>query len=563
MTLANDDILITLYDLKRLFLYSLPLLRRIALYTFICAFVFFLFKKPQYLARATFKQMNKQTDIPLIGSPLLKLKEFSPFEQNSPIFSVMHSDLVLKDVVEKLGMQINCERGVSSLLKRAWTNIRNELGLELAYPDPFVFRNASFLGDKPLYFYLRPINSEHFEILNLSKKQIAIGQLGRPVDLPECSFTLAAFPRKYACNYTYAFKVSPWFGIVASIRQAFELRRFKLDKNVYTLYFQNHDRMQSADFLNQVMASYEEYFHRENEQICQAQVRYLEKRKADLTKEFTVALQEHCRYLQENIDAIGYMGYEQERCAFTGLHNTFNSKLFDIDIELKRMQSLHNPHIVIEEKDMTALTLPAAKDLYLHCLEKKNRFESEIKEHLLLQKRLNDPQFEISSLSRLLGDAVSAGLVQAASTVALKLKDGENRTVREQQRLQEELDTQKRFLHQHLTHLVDLQQTQLGIISDKIQTLQQQTINLLQGEKQLIEQKVAEIKEKIATLPEKWQRENLLLLKKEMGAHMLTAMTQLFESKNLNQKLYQASSSHLDLSIPPLRPRSPFLLVYS
>jgi hypothetical protein len=129
--------------------------------------------------------------------------------------------------------------------------------------------------------------------------------------------------------------------------------------------------------------------------------------------------------------------------------------------------------------------------------------------------------------------------------------------------LKEELDTQKRFLHQHLTHMIDLEKSQIKLLSNKIDSLQQQTRHLLDAEKHLLQEKLDELHLKMSSLPEKWHRENLLLLKKELGSRIIGSMTQLVETKNLHQKLYQVSSKHLDLSVPPLKPLSPHLLLYS
>jgi tyrosine-protein kinase Etk/Wzc len=209
------------------------------------------------------------------------------------------------------------------------------------------------------------------------------------------------------------------------------------------------------------------------------------------------------------------------------------------------------------------LTLQSAKTLYLQYTEKKDVSEAQLRERIFLRDRLNNPDFELSSLSTFLTDSVSLALTQRATDIALKIKDGENRTAREQERLKEELETQKHFLHQHLTHMIELEKLQLRLLSHKIDSLQGQTLNLLDAEKNLLKDKLTELNKKMSSLPEKWRRENLLLLKKEFGSRIIGSMTQLVETKNLNQKLYQVSSKHLDLSIPPLKAQHPHLILFS
>jgi hypothetical protein len=234
----------------------------------------------------------------------------------------------------------------------------------------------------------------------------------------------------------------------------------------------------------------------------------------------------------------------------------------DCELEEKRLSILDAGN-EIDTLDCDALTLQSAKTLYLQYTEKKDLSEAQLRERIFLRERLDDPDFELSSLSTFLTDPVSVSLAQHASDIALKIKDPENRTIREQERLKEELHTQKRFLHQHLTHMIELEKLQLKLLSHKIDSLQLQTRNLLDAEKHLIQEKITELNQKMSTLPEKWHRENLLLLKKELGSRIIGSMTQLVETKNLNQKLYQVSSKHLDLSVPPLRPQPPHLFIYS
>ena len=111
--------------------------------------------------------------------------------------------------------------------------------------------------------------------------------------------------------------------------------------------------------------------------------------------------------------------------------------------------------------------------------------------------------------------------------------------------------------------MIELEKLQIRLLSHKIDSLQQQTRNLLDAEKRLLQEKLAELNLKMSSVPEKWHRENLLLLKKELGSRIIGSMTQLVETKNLHQKLYQVSSKHLDLSIPPLNPLPPHLLLYA
>jgi tyrosine-protein kinase Etk/Wzc len=382
--------------------------------------------------------------------------------------------------------------------------------------------------------------------------------------LPSCSFVLHAFAKKAAPQKLYRFKVMPWVTAVENVRKAFEIRAHKIDKNVFTLYFKHADRHLASQFLNLAMLCYQDYYRKENDEICATHLAYLEKRQDELIRQFDSALKEHVVYLKRNISESGCIGFSDELDLLSSPQNAFTTKLFDVDLELKRLeQRLPSKNEERDANDCDALTLQSAKALYLQYTEKKDASEAQLRERIYLRDRLNDPDFELSSLTTFLTDTVSVSLAQHASDIALKIKDGENRTAREQERLKEELDTQKRFLHQHLTHMIELEKLQLKLLAHKIDSLQLQTLHLLDAEKLLIQEKIGELNHKMSSLPEKWHRENLLLLKKELGSKIIGSMTQLVETKNLNQKLYQVSSKHLDLSTPPLKAVPPHLVLSS
>lgn len=632
MTSSSDSILITSYDLKRLAFRLVPHLKRIAIVLFCLTFFFLIFKQPEYLAKASFKHLDKQNDY----SPFAKeiFKELSFSSQSAAIYSVMHSNRVLKSTIEELGMHVIADSSFHPV-RRALENLKSEWGRKPKDLDLFCFRYVSFEEEKPFRFYVRALTLKTFEILNPFKQVIGLGELGQSVILPECTFTLTAFPQSIQLKKIYGFTIIPWLISADQVRKAFEIRSHKLDKNVFTLYFKHADRKLAAQFLNQVMHWYQEYYRKENEEICETQVAYLEKRQDELIRQFDSALKEHVTYLKNNVTESGCIGFSNELDILATPQDLFNSKLFDVDLELKRLESLYTepsfatddlqsekhmrhptdvqlsihrenlqatitaheldhkrlslshdalnsespltplttslsschdityPFNDPEMLDCDALTLQSAKALYLQYTEKKDLSEAQLRERTFLRERLNDPDFEISSLSTFLPDPVTVSLAQHASDIALKIKDPENRTTREQERLKEELDTQKRFLHQHLTHMIELEKLQLTLLSHKIHSLQLQTRNLLDAEKHLLQEKIAELNQKMSTLPEKWHRENLLLLKKELGSRIIGSMTQLVETKNLNQKLYQVSSKHLDLAVPPLKPLPPHLITYS
>ena len=71
-TFPHDSILITSYDLKRVFFSILPQLKICAFLLFFLAGCFFILREPQYLAKATFKHLDKQSDFSSFTKEIFK-----------------------------------------------------------------------------------------------------------------------------------------------------------------------------------------------------------------------------------------------------------------------------------------------------------------------------------------------------------------------------------------------------------------------------------------------------------------------------------------------------------
>ncbi len=678
MKTSTTEILITFSDLKRLLRKLYPRLKQIFILCAALSFSYFLIKEPKYLAQASFKHRPQQNSS---SNSLRELFEsyVSSSSTDTPIYAIMYSDEVLRDVVEELGLQVRVNPGIAlvSRLQNIWENIAVQMRRELPDVDAFAFRHVHYHAEKGMSFYVRPLNAGEFEVLDRSKQVIAHGQLGVSVELDAAHFTLAAYPKNVVFQKLYACGMRPWRAAVDGVKRCFELKSHRVDKNILLLYFADRDRHLASAFLNQVMASYQKYLMRENEEICEAQIHYLEKRQNELAQHYDQALKEHVTYLQSNLSENGMMGFMQELEVLSEPQQDLTNQLFAADLELKRLQTLYQPDVVTKKDSNTAefktrksltkrlidcevegarvtdqelsrvekqaaemqlilekvekgeelpkdlsllqagrsgakkwieqfvkgsaaeghvidrstlsaalrtflsqlegqrrmlqenlaiktegysefdgLTLSTAQNLYLGYTRDRDAIGAQVQQVLYLQETLFDPAFEMSSIPTILTDSVTGELVQKASHIALKLQDPDNRTIREQQRLREELDIQKSFLHQHLVYSVELSKLKLKLLDDKITSLRHCLINMLSTEKKLLQDKLKDLGLKMIPLPEKWRRESLLQLKKDLGVRILEGMAQLAESKNLNQHLYHVASKPLDLSIAPLAPRT-------
>ena len=215
------------------------------------------------------------------------------------------------------------------------------------------------------------------------------------------------------------------------------------------------------------------------------------------------------------------------------------------------------------DHEFAGLTLETAQRLYLDYNNQRDALQAQLKQLVYLSEQLYQPEFELSSITTILADPVTQGLVLQAGETAVRLQDGNNRSSREQDHLKETLRTQKTFIAQHLLQIIELTKLRAKLAEDKIRSLRTTTISLLKQEKQLLHQQLDQISHKMEDLPEKWRRENVLLFKKELGMKMVEGLTHLMESKSIDRHLYHVGSKPLDRALPPVYPKKPYLLMYA
>jgi tyrosine-protein kinase Etk/Wzc len=717
---SNDDLtLVTFSDLKFLFLRHLSKIKWVSIFCGSICFALLLLREPRYIAEATFKQTVRQNEIGL------GLKEsyqhLLSFPSDGATIPIMQSNEVLKDVVEDLGMQVVCNSDAILIkaMKRIIDNLSLELGKSLPDPDPFTFRDVSYRGEKPVKMFLKLIDKETYQMFDQNKRCVGEGTLGKPFALSMATWTLNRVPNMIKLNRLYPITIHPRAGAIGALRCKLKVVPWKQDKVILKLIFSCRDRFLAADVLNQVMKNYQKYLKRENDESCQLQLAYLHQREQELTQHYDAALIDHVDYLKENLSTNGFIGVSQEIEILSQPKHIYTSKLFDVDLELQRLdgrrddpvfsiedddsrqshqnhRALQQGRVVDEKKirdafpylnerkqlenrledcdldqkrsegmltgpimveieevaeqireaksllqcvekqeeippfpsllkepksaiallvkqmseskalmdvregaesstvaityvrefidhlfqkrrileenltlqrqephDFSGLNLATAQELLVGYTRERDNLQAQMRELVFLRDQLSHADFEMSSLGGVFSDSVTADLVQKASAMALQLKDDSNRSDREQIRLQDALQIQKSFLSQYLFQTIELKKLRSKLLDDKITSLRRTTASLLQSEKLLLQNKLHELNQKMSDLPEKWRRESLLMLKKELGSMMLQGVSQLAETKNLGQHIFQTSSKPLDAAIPPTQVNPPKIFIFS
>jgi len=213
------------------------------------------------------------------------------------------------------------------------------------------------------------------------------------------------------------------------------------------------------------------------------------------------------------------------------------------------------------ESDFNGMTLESSRNLFQQYCKQLDDLHAQLKQVIFFRDHLNEPNFEISTLSNILNDTVTQQLVQKSSELEGQLCDLINRSGREHERLKETLAIQKRYLESHLSQTLELGKIRIQLIKEKIGSIYQVMKDLLQKEKNVLENKIEELKISMQELPELWHLDKRLKFKAELTKGMMEGLTHIAESKNLSRYLYQVESKPLDLALPPLSPQPPHLLL--
>lgn len=180
-----------------------------------------------------------------------------------------------------------------------------------------------------------------------------------------------------------------------------------------------------------------------------------------------------------------------------------------------------------------------------------------------LKNQIFDPALEISSLGNLLPDPVSQKIIQEATRVGLDLADAGNLSAKEYDRIKENLFHQKQFLAQHIHQLLEVQKIREKSIEEQIYSLRNETVHLLTTEKQILESRLAELRQKMSgSLPQKWKAENLHLLKKESYFDSLAMLAKVEESKLIEQYMQLSDYKVVDPAFIPNKPQTGKVFVW-
>lgn len=230
--------------------------------------------------------------------------------------------------------------------------------------------------------------------------------------------------------------------------------------------------------------------------------------------------------------------------------------------------------------EFDGLDLKAADSLLALSRSQLDKSRESIEKYRHFSKKLEDPSFEIASLNAVFKDAVSQTLLKRAAEIHFALSDEGSHSEKEAKRNLREMELQRRILSEHLKQMGEMEEMLSLLYQDKISALEQVSIEKMQHQicvkeekiadlleekkralqvrKDLLQKKMGDLRTQMAnTLPEKWRIEHLLQFKSEMGSKMMESIGQLVESKTIGYHLHHIESKPLDSAFAPRNPQKP------
>ena len=239
----------------------------------------------------------------------------------------------------------------------------------------------------------------------------------------------------------------------------------------------------------------------------------------------------------------------------------------------------------VRDKQFEGIDLETARQLYPTYAQELHHIEAQITQIRRAANEIRQPQFELGALAVVLKDSVSQDLLNAANATNAALKDTHNRTTRELERLQRDLEVQKEVLGSHLEQTIQLmtakhsqlKQNTRAFLQAMLELALQQKISLgekhfsdyltasisgLNQEQRMIQTQQRDLQVDLDKLPKQWVDEKLINLHLEANGMVLQQIGSLIETKNISDNLDATLSAPFDRALKPLQPDAPYLLLF-
>ncbi len=418
---------------------------------------------------------------------------------NQATVEIFKSKRLLQTLAQKYSLQASfVEAGLEpTLLKRAQDN----LNIEKAYWQkqipplhslptiPFTCTVIDYKGNLPNQYQLQFKANKTFQII--TPQGPIEGRLGRAIKAEDFTLTLQCPDSSKLPGREFVLTLSPLADVSEQLFKLLDVCTHRECPDLVLLTLQYPDQHLVSTLLNDLMESYRSYLDEQNQELARGQLAYLDERKRNATEELHKILAEHALTLTKGVQETGILSAKAETNQLSAARAKTQQLLLEIDSELrllekinpsdpnyiqtlatanhlpapiansiKQIQALHlrtdclrralqQPDRITTPipSDMKGIDLEMANRLYLTHADKLNTLEINQRQNNFILEQLQDPAFEVSSISGAVQDSVSADIIKRSAQATLELKETDYRSQRELERVRKRARAGERIPH--------------------------------------------------------------------------------------------------------------------
>jgi capsular polysaccharide biosynthesis protein len=556
------------------------------------AFAFLALKSVHFTAKGVYNGHISQKE-----APLLKALEFLGIEENAfsqDPRSLMKSYSVLEGVVKTLGLQ-------ATLTERQWGRRIKEIGYTLksawAYrtlkeaqptsrildpsisvpPSPIIpdekvslsCMHVDYISETPLALKIQFIDTQSFRVCGL-KKTLGVGKLGTPFIWEGGAFTLTGKGKK---GKKMALHLIPLEPAVASLKRNFCVVKDKENNALFELSYTHRDRQLASQIVNEVMEQFHRYMLEESKKKIKRQLLYLKQRQHEVLEQLDSLLQKQKAYLTSDIESGNIITLQRELDFYSQQQSNKREELLRTSSEMLSLGHVVFPGVFDSCDDMLeflrasqeeaiphALSIDSVRSLIAQHQQQLEAMRLDKEVYAFCLQKLAEPYFDCSSLCKILKEEFLHARFEKMHSLHHHLVDAKNWTEKERGQRREELETEKRYLVQHIHHLQEGAVLQENIFKERIAALQHNLLYLLFQSYEQASHALNDLNKQAAHFPQKWLNEQQIEIHTKLYSEMMEAISKMVEAKNIGYHLDYMMSSPLQKAFPPLLPNHPHLL---
>lgn len=322
-------------------------IKQVLVFTVLCGFAggYYALTQPiTYTATATFRDKGKAQFS--LGKGLAELMG-SNGEKESEIITSMKSRHLLSELIQNLNLQLAISKDGES--KGKWHLIKKNIAAHRALNKPqphfplpaetqiLAAKNISYYGEEPIYFRLKFISDNEYEIYQ-AKKLVGTGKLDHHLKLNQTAFTIYKnADQTVKKGDSFSISLLPLNFMVENFKKLIKINPDKDDKSLIEISYSHPDRALAAKVPNELMSIYQRYQRKENDRIAQFQIEYLRKRQDEASQNLIALLDSHAQVISNDLSASGFAGSEKEMEFLAKLHHQKISDLMNLKTEKENL----------------------------------------------------------------------------------------------------------------------------------------------------------------------------------------------------------------------------------